>query len=265
MPLNWVDVSHLSFNSLLLLEKVQLSWLPAAVEAGTLAIALQAHPHVEWYLRHKCPPLNPWLDQILPNGKAAEKLDPQTVRAAEVRILQSIEDWLVYVTDPQIYDRQTFLNWDSNELTALTQFEGKVILDIGAGTGRLAFVAAAMAQVVYCVEPVSNLREFIRHKARQAGLSNVFAVDGLITQIPFPDQFADITMGGHVFGDDPAQEYAELARVTRPGGMIILCPGNNDQDNVVHAFLIEQGFACSRFEEPGDGMKRKYWKTLAQP
>jgi hypothetical protein len=25
---------------------------------------------------------------------------------------------------------------------------------------------------------------------------------------------------------------------------------------------VDQGFAWSRFEEPGDGIKRKYWKTV---
>jgi hypothetical protein len=53
-----------------------------------------------------------------------------------------------------------------------------------------------------------------------------------------------------------------MARVTKPGGMVILCPGNNDRDNEAHDFLTSRGFAWSRFEEPGDGMKRKYWKVL---
>jgi len=83
-----------------------------------------------------------------------------------------------------------------------------------------------------------------------------------MTSIPLPAGFADITMAGHVFGDDPVQEYAELARITRVGGMIILCPGNNDADNDIHRALVEYGFHWSRFEEPGDGWKRKYWKIL---
>jgi len=41
--------------------------------------------------------------------------------------------------------------------------------------------------------------------------------------------------------------------------MIILCPGNTDQDNDAHHYLIAQGFQWSRFNEPQDGMKRKYW------
>jgi calcineurin-like phosphoesterase family protein len=54
-------------------------------------------------------------------------------------------------------------------------------------------------------------------------------------------------------------------RVTKVGGMIILCPGNNDTDNDTHSFLvINQGFMWSRFEEPRDGWKRKYWQRIVQ-
>ncbi len=61
MPVNWMDVSGLSFNTLLLLERVQLSWFPGWVPEKELAIASRANPVVDWYLRHKCPELNEWL------------------------------------------------------------------------------------------------------------------------------------------------------------------------------------------------------------
>jgi hypothetical protein len=59
------------------------------------------------------------------------------------------------------------------------------------------------------------------------------------TDLPFPDRF-DVTMGGHVFGDHPEEEYRELARVTKVGGMVILCPGNDDRDDDRHRFLVER-------------------------
>ncbi|MFQ5616235.1 MAG: hypothetical protein ACE5GO_07230, partial [Anaerolineales bacterium] len=54
-------------------------------------------------------------------------------------------------------------------------------------------------------------------------------------------------------------------RVTKPGGMVIHCPGNNDRDNETHTYLVSQGFRWARFEEPEDGIKRKYWKTIRIP
>jgi ubiquinone/menaquinone biosynthesis C-methylase UbiE len=69
-------------------------------------------------------------------------------------------------------------------------------------------------------------------------------------------------MGGHVFGDKPQQELLEIERVTKSGGVVILCPGNNDVDNQTHHLLIDHSYSWSRFEEPQDGWKRKYWKTI---
>ena len=60
MPLNWMDVSDLSFNTVLLLEQVQLSWLPGWMPEPEMAVALQANPVVAWYMRHKCPSIAGW-------------------------------------------------------------------------------------------------------------------------------------------------------------------------------------------------------------
>ncbi len=261
MPREWMDVSHLSFFTVLLLEQVQLSWFPGWLPEDRLAIALRANPAVEWYLRHKCPPLKDWLDQVM--AIAPTVTDPIAIRQAEIDVLAPITDLVIYVVDPAVYDAQPFLNWDSNELLGLADFSGKTVIDVGAGTGRLTLSVASMAATVFAVEPVSNLRSYLKQKSLQQGFRNVYPVDGLITTIPFPDHFADITMGGHVFGDAPEAEYKELRRVTKPGGMVILCPGNADIDNEVHTFLVAQGFEWSRFEEPRDGWKRKYWKKCA--
>lgn len=179
-----------------------------------------------------------------------------------ISILRSINDLLVCVLDPAIYDAQPFLDWDSQELLSLVNFRNKVVIDVGAGTGRLTMTVAPFAANVFSVEPVANLRRYLKAKAEQQGWKNVFPVDGLITAMPFPDQFAEIVLAGHVFGDDPEQEYRELLRVARPGGIIILCPGNRDLENETHQFLTSVGFKWSCFEEPGAGRMRKYWKHL---
>ena len=263
MPREWMDVSHLSFNTLLLLEQVQLSWMPGWLPENELRIALRANPVVEWYFRHKCPQVNQWLDQVMSRSDSATySLDE--VRQAEIDILASITDLVIYAVDPSVYDAQPFLNWESSELLSLADFTDKTVIDVGAGTGKLTLLVAEKADVVFAVEPVTNLRNYLKKKAKSRNLFNIYPVDGLITDIPFPHQFADITMAGHVFGEYLEKEYEELRRVTRPGGMIILCPGNNDLDNDTHAFLTSHGFAWSRFEEPRDGVKRKYWKVVTE-
>jgi len=261
MTLNWIDVSDLSLNAILLLEQAQLTWFPGWLPEPELGTALRANPVVEWYLRNKCPDIYKWVDQVM--TKAELSASAAQIRQAEMDVMNAINDLLVYVVEPAIYDNMPFLGWDSTELTDLVDFTNKLVIDVGAGTGRLAFVAAeCSAQAIFAVEPVCNLRHYMRGKACNRGIDNFFSVDGLITEIPFPDGFADITMGGHVFGDQPEDEHRELVRVTKPGGMVILCPGSNDRDEGWHPFLVDQGFEWSRFEEPGDGMKRKYWKKV---
>lgn len=262
MSVHWIDVTNLSFNNLLLLERVQLSWFPGWLPEMELAIALQANPVVEWYLRHKCPDIIPWLDQVVSTNIPTVSQTVDQVRQAELKVLSSINDLLVYAIDPSLYDAQPFLGWDSTELTEMADFHNKVVIDIGSGTGRLAFIAANSASAVFAVEPVDNLRRYIKQKARAKHLTNIFPVDGIITDLPFPAGFADISMGGHVFGDQPEAEYAEMKRVTKAGGWIILCPGTSLSQTNAHDFLVSQGFAWSVFEEPQDGPKRKYWKTL---
>lgn len=266
MPLNWLDVSPLSFQSILLFERIQLSWFPGwNFPEPEMSLALEANPAVAWFIRHKCPEASGWVDAELARAAAmrgGQALSAGELRMAEVKALAALEDLLVYALDPAVYDRLEFLGWDSTELTGLLDFCGKRVLDIGAGTGRLSFALTGLAETVWAVEPVANLRDYMRARAAGLGLRNFYAVDGAITAIPFPDGFADAVVGGHVFGDDPAGEYAELARVTRPGGMVILCPGNNDADNAVHDFLVGHGFAWSVFIEPPADRLRKYWKTI---
>ena len=72
-----------------------------------------------------------------------------------------------------------------------------------------------MTATVFAVEPVANLRSYLKQKSLNQGFRNVYPVDGLLTDIPFPDHFADITMGGHVFGDCPEAEYKELLRINQ--------------------------------------------------
>ena len=261
MPVNWIDVTKLSFNNLLLLEQVQLSWFPGWLPEAELSIALSANPVVEWYLRHKCREIVPWLDRVMATPTSWCTTTADEVRQAELKVMSTINDLLVYAIEPSIYDAQPFLGWDSNELLEMADFNNKIVLDVGSGTGRLAFVAAEKAQMVFAIEPVTNLRRYITAKAKSRNLNNVFAVDGLITDLPFPKGFADITMGGHVYGDYPAEEYAEMNRVTKPGGMVLLCPGSSKNETKAHDYLVSQGFEFSEFEEPAEGPKRKYWKV----
>jgi hypothetical protein len=168
VPREWMDVSKLSFNTLLLLEPVQLSALPGRLSVQSMRVALRANPAVEWYLRRKCPQINGWLNLVMTEGDSDSPAEPEAIREAEAEVLTSITDLIVYAVDPAVYDRQPFLNWDNRELTGLIDFTGTTVIDVGAGTGRLALAVADKARVVFAVEPVRTLRLFEGPRAREA-------------------------------------------------------------------------------------------------
>ena len=70
------------------------------------------------------------------------------------------------------------------------------------------------------------MREIIKRE----GIKNVRVLDGLVTELPFPDDTFDIVMSGHVVGDDWDNEIAELTRVCKPRGYLLNCPGDSERD-----------------------------------
>ncbi|MBW6457022.1 MAG: class I SAM-dependent methyltransferase [Trueperaceae bacterium] len=262
MPVSdWIDVEALPFETLLLLEDPHLHWLPRDWPGNELGVALRAHPSVGDFLRVRLRGAGGWLEALV---EGAPEVDAATLRRCEVAVMARMADWLVYVVRPEAYDAQPFLRWSDEELLGLVDPRGKVVLDVGSGTGRLLEPLIADAATVFAVEPIAHLRGYLKTKfAAHAG--KLFVIDGLLTEISLPDGTADVTVAGHVYGDEPEREIAELERVTRPGGIVILCPGTNDVDDDGHRALLAAGYAWSTFEEPGDGRKRKYWRTLGVP
>lgn len=169
---------------------------------------------------------------------------------------------------PDLYDGLEFHGWDFAEVTSITPLVGKVVVEVGAGTGRLALEAAVTADTVFAVEPVARLRQFTREKAAQQGLCNVHVLDDLGHAIPLPDGFADVVITSHALGLRLEEELEEFERVAMTGGYIIHCPGtaetpHDKSENEQHERLVslEWGYEFSRYRE-ADGWKRKYWKHL---
>jgi SAM-dependent methyltransferase len=255
----WIDVSQLSFNVLMRLEDPHLKWFPRDWPGNELGIAFKNNGAVYDYFRARMPRDHAWLDEMV--DKAGDA-DPDRVRECEIAVMKRICDWIVYVWCPEEYDKQPFVKWDNEELLGLADFGGKVIADVGSGTGRLLEPVVANAKRAYAIEPIGNLRRFLKSKFSRHS-SKLFALDGLITEIPLPDETCDILLSGHVYGDAPEAELREMERVAKADGMVILCPGNSDVDNDAHKTLVAGGYQWSTFVEPGEGAKRKYWRRLS--
>jgi SAM-dependent methyltransferase len=96
---------------------------------------------------------------------------------------------------------------------------GPLILDVGAGTGRLSAPLLAAGYDVVAVEPLDAMREIL---AGHIGSERALA--GRAESLPIDDA----TVDGAVCSDawhwfDGARAADQLARVVRPGGGVVVC------------------------------------------
>ncbi len=100
---------------------------------------------------------------------------------------------------------------------------GELVVDVGCGTGNAALLAAARGARVIGVDPAARLLEVARAEAAARELEATF-VAGEAAAIPLPEASADavVSVFGVIFAADAAAAAAELTRVSRDGGRIVL-------------------------------------------
>lgn len=111
-------------------------------------------------------------------------------------------------------------------------------LDVGTGAGALALALAPLVREVVGVDPVPELLALARRRAP----GNVEFLEGDGTRLPFPDASFDLAGTTRTLHhvERPEPVVAELARVTRPGGRVLvvdqLAPEDAAGAVALHAF-----------------------------
>ena len=110
-------------------------------------------------------------------------------------------------------------------------------LDVGTGAGALAFALAPLVREVVGLDPVPELLELARARARP----NTEFVEGDGTALPFPDACFDLAGTHRTLHHvaQPERVVAELARVTRPGGHVLVVDQLAPDDPAAAAELHE--------------------------
>jgi ubiquinone/menaquinone biosynthesis C-methylase UbiE len=100
---------------------------------------------------------------------------------------------------------------------------GDRVVDLGCGTGNAALLAARLGARTTGVDPAARLLEVARARAAESGVSAAF-VKGDAASIPVATASADVVLSifAVIFAPDPVAAAAEMARVTAPGGRILL-------------------------------------------
>lgn len=108
-------------------------------------------------------------------------------------------------------------------LTSCNIPAGTKVLDVACGAGQTAIPMARRGIRVTGIDIASNLIEAARTQAQAEGLQVQFD-EGDAEQLPYDDASFDIVFSliGAMFAPQPQKVAAELARVCRPGGRIIM-------------------------------------------
>jgi ubiquinone/menaquinone biosynthesis C-methylase UbiE len=248
-------------DDLFLLEAHQIAGLPDRAPARELAAVLHNDSRLLRFLLTRHPPIEEFLSRLLTEfGPAA----PGDVAVCEQTLVWELADLIVYQRAPENYEAGSQIDWDIAAVTEMVSLEGKVVVDVGAGTGRVAFAVAPLARHAYAVEPVATLRRYMREKAIRLGIDNLFVFDGFLHAIPLPTGSADVLLTCQAIGWQLDEEAVEIERVVKPGGVAIhLAGASSAADHPLHEHLLTKGYSTSAYE---DGSLRilRYWKQIGE-
>lgn len=140
----------------------------------------------------------------------------------KIKILDSKQGYDLAAED---YDKkEKYLNsFEQNKvLPLLYDVEGKKILDVGAGTGRLAILLADKGAVITALDVSAEMLKVLRRKAGTR--KNIKYVEGEAENIDFPEESFDVVVAAFliVHLKNPTYFFKEAYRVLKPNGLLVV-------------------------------------------
>ncbi len=270
MSYNWIKSEDYSMDTFLLFDRWVIRYIMDENKwdndrtrnyISDMAKALSRYPYVITFCKRKAPECTEFLNKVMRVNVSG--ISEEEAHNAETAILSALETFVVYAY-PEVMDQVNYIrNWNQQQLYNLVDFSEKIVLDVGAGTGRLAFAAAKRAKRVYASEPCDVLREYMRDKIKNNNIRNMKVLDGEAMNLPYEDNTFDIVMSGHVVGDSYDEEIAEMTRVTKNGGFIVCCNGDDEfKRTAPDNELVSRGFEFFRHESCEGGIIYDYRKLI---
>jgi arsenite methyltransferase len=103
--------------------------------------------------------------------------------------------------------------------------EGELVLDLGSGGGIDVILSAKRvgpSGVAYGLDMTDEMLALAKQNAREAGVTNVHFLKGVIEQVPLPAGSVDVVISNCVINlsTNKAAVLTEMARVLKPGGRL---------------------------------------------
>ena len=181
--------------------------------------------------------------------------DPRATARARERLLAELFWPLVYWLRPDDYEELVRGEQISPRLLAELDIDGKIVCDIGAGSGRFALLAAPRARHVIAVDGAPPLLERLARAASRIGYTNIETRRGAFTALPLADGSVDLAVACSAFttwgphGGDAAIDEAE--RIVRPGGHVAIIWPQDHQRHCArgYQYIRVRGEGTVRFRD----------------
>ena len=150
----------------------------------------------------------------VPSGEqeAAAQGDKQ---AAE-RLRRALFWPMLYELEPELWDAVSRAEPIHPGVLAKLDVDGRRVLEVAAGSGRLTKYLCPRAAELVCVEPSAGLRRILTGRCRSADIRA-----GFFQKLPIADAWAALTVSSASVPADPGA-VLELERATARGGTVAL-------------------------------------------
>lgn len=153
---------------------------------------------------------------------------------------------------------------------ALHPRAGQRILEVGPGTGYYALDTAQWLTPKGTLDIFDLQPKMLEHTMRRAtdrGIINITPTQGTAEQLPYPDATFNAAYLVAVLGEIPNQDaaLAELARVLRPGGRLVVGELFGDPHWVAPATLKRRGEAAGMRFKSRTGRLLGHYSTFVKP
>src|SRR6202020_2501340 len=139
---------------------------------------------------------------------------------------------LLYRLEPELYERMATAERLHPGIARWLPRRADRIVEVGPGSGGLTLELVSRGQEVVAIEPAAGLRQILERKLATARHGDRAQVrSGFFDDLPVPGGFADLVVACSVLTPAPGHGgdagLAEMERICRPGGCVVIVWPNN--------------------------------------